>query len=289
MYKRILSLFVVFALFFSSSSNVFASSETEKRDYNIESRFVKELFLMDSTDIKSLSNNDSNQLFYKAFGVNAKTYPHEEVLLALEGLSNFYKIQQNSKSNSINLMAAKANSSTKGNISYSQNKGLAWVRDTSSNKSPLKLGEVISGVYTLEVDYVSYAEIAIILAASADKNYFNELVEQVALGASSSTMTAIVAAQLGLTGLPVTITSVAVGAVVGVGWSWLKTIDRNNMFKCWEKMKKNQFVKVSYVTASNMVNKTYSAYTPSKSVFTNPYPGTYGTWYTNKYGYLYKL
>jgi hypothetical protein len=180
-----------------------------------------------------------------------------------------------------------AASSTTSDKTYYGSIGLAWVRDTTSSGTPLTLGEILSGVYTLEVDYISWKTAATILAASSDYDIYEDLVGQVASGASGTVLGAIVCSALGITGTPATITSAIVGIAVSFGWSWLDNIDRDNMYECFEDMDEDEYMKVQFMWASDMVNKFYTSYSPSSYTFENPFPGTYGTWYTGTYGYLY--
>ena len=139
----------------------------------------------------------------------------------------------------------------------------------------------------MEVDYISWETAATILAASSDYDVYEDLAEQVAVGASGTALGAIVCTALGITGAPATIASGVVGVVVAFGWSWLSNLNRANMYDCFETMDKDDFMKVQFMYASNMVNRFYTEYTPSSYTFENPFPGTYGTWYTGSYGYLY--
>lgn len=114
------------------------------------------------------------------------------------------------------------------------------------------------------------------------------MTELLATGATGAALGTCICKALDISGVPATVSSVAVGAVVGLGWNWLKKLDRSNMYNCFKKMNKNQYLKVQFLWSSNVVNKCYSRVTKTSTI-ENPYPGTYGTWHKNKYGYLYRL
>jgi hypothetical protein len=46
---------------------------------------------------------------------------------------------------------------------------------------------------------------------------------------------------------------------------------------------KNQYMKVKFMWSSNMVNKIYSTVNRTTTI-SDPFPGTYGDWYRDKYG-----
>lgn len=186
---------------------------------------------------------------------------------------------------------------TLNNLSACSSPGVSWVRATQSGYSPLTFGEILSGCYTLEVDYISWDYAAVVLAASSSYNVFEDLTEQLAIGASSTVLTALVCTALGISASGITITSLIVGAVVGVGWNILSKLDRSNMYTVFQNMTKSKMMKVQFMWASNMVNKIYSVYSPTYYITTsgsyiyqniaNPFPVMYGSWRTGTIGYLY--
>jgi|GEM_PF-5411600 len=105
---------------------------------------------------------------------------------------------------------------------------------------------------------------------------------------ASTAIGAYIASVLGLATAPATITGAIVGVAVGFGWDWMKSIDRSRMYNSFSSMGKTQYLKVQFMWASNMVNKFYTAIAKG-SYAPNPFLGTFGDWYGNKYGYLYKL
>jgi hypothetical protein len=157
------------------------------------------------------------------------------------------------------------------------------VRDTT--KSPLTLGEILFGVYTLEVDWLTYETVAIILAASADDNIYSELVDAVATNLAPATITAIICAVLGVPTIP-TITSIAVGTVVSLGWNYLRKIDRANMYDCWTTMNNMYMMEVKFMYANGWLNRICTRKYRTVWIY-NPFPGTYGYWHKDKYGILY--
>lgn len=291
---KILSFILVLSMSISMAVPAFAA---ERNPYSVEGKYVQELIDLDKEQIKALSIKEAEVLFEKAFSVQTDDYTEDEIRLGLDGLAfglKFQKAMDEIKatvetqpsypsSNSIIMPL-----STTGSVQYSGNIGVAWVRDTTSGHSPLTLGEILSGTYTLEVDFLTWDTAAAILAASANYNAFQDLAELVATGAAGTALSAYICSVLGITGGPATITSVAVGAVVGLGWNWLKNIDRSRMYDCFAGMNKskNQYMKVQFMWSSNMVNKFYSTISKTSSI-SNPFSGKYGDWYKDRYGYLY--
>lgn len=266
------------------------AAEATTDPYSIEAAYVEELVELTDEEIAALSESEARELFEKAFPVSSEEFSESEVRTVLDGWAFALKFQtfMNLAAQTDATRATNA-SSTTANKTYYGSIGLAWTRDTTSSGSPLTLGELLSGVYTLEVDYISWDTASTILAASSDYDVFEDLKEQVAIGASGTTLGAIISAALGLTGTPAVVTSAAVGIAVSFGWNWLTSIDRANMYNCFEDMGRNDYMKVQFMYASNMVNRIYTEYTPSSHTFENPFPGTYGEWHTGTYGYLYSL
>lgn len=297
-FKKFTAILLVLCMSLTLPATAFAA-EISVDPYSVEAIYVEELVTMTAEEIAALPEAAARELFEEAFPVSSDEFSESDVRLALDGWAFALKFQTMmsmvAQAESLNADASvggevaeiAATSSTTANKTYYGSVGLAWVRDTTSSGSPLTLGEILSGVYTLEVDYISWETAATILAASSDYDVYEDLAEQVAVGASGTALGAIVCTALGITGAPATIASGVVGVVVAFGWSWLSNLNRANMYDCFETMDKDDFMKVQFMYASNMVNRFYTEYTPSSYTFENPFPGTCGTWYTGSYGYLY--
>lgn len=296
--KKFLSAFLALIMIFSISAPAFAANkgDTTVDPYTIEGQYVQELVDLSEDEITELSLEDASTLFEEAFSVSALDYSEDEIRLALDGLSfglkfqnDMNKIKENVEYESYD-PTAPTTFSTKSGKYYTGSVGVAWTRDTTSGHSPLTLGELLSGTYTLEVDYITVDTASSILASSADYNSYKDLAELVAVGAASSVLTNKVVAILKLAGWKATIASVAVGTAVGFGWNWLKNIDRSRMYDVFTTMDKSaskkDIMKVQFMWSGNMVNKFYTKMTRTNTL-PNPFPDMYGTWYTNKYGYLY--
>lgn len=300
--KRIFCVLFMFALLSMSEKMAMASisidvgSGANEDLYAIEGQYVPELVEMEQETLDRMSIEEASRLFEKAFHVDSAGFSEKEIRMGVNGLSFALRFQGfiETFDNSIQLDSLPARNRAKAvpaedGCRYSGSKGVAWVRKTSTGYSPLTLGEILSGVYTLEVDYLTWDTVAAMLAASADYNAFKDLAELVAVGAGGAALAKAICTLLGITaGAIPTITSVAVGAVVGLGWNWLKSIDRSNMYKAFKKMSnaKTQYMKIQFLWASDMVNKCYSI-VPKTEVIPNPFPGICGEWFTNRYGYMY--
>lgn len=296
--KKLISLTLVATMLMGMSTTAFASETNAPADsidpYTIESQYVQELVDISTDDLDALSLSEASALFEEAFSVPAENYTEDEIRLVLNGLSFGLKFQNDmdavkevTEHESYNPNAR----STTSSKSYSGNVGVAWVRDTTSGHSPLTLGELLSGTYTLEVDYITLDTAASILASSASYDSFSELASAVGASVASTVLTNKIIAILNLgSGWKATVASVAVGTAVGLGWTWLQKVDRSRMYDVFTTMdssaKKSNMMKVQFMWSGNMVNKFYTKINTSKTL-PNPFPGTYGDWYTNKYGYLY--
>lgn len=287
-FKKCLSLLLAIVLCMGTTITAFAAEERDP--YTIEGHYVEELVQLNEEELANLPLKQAETLFEEAFSVPADNYTEDEIRLGLDGLSfglKFQLIMDEIKKTADTEPSYPAKTrSTTGSVSYSGDIGVAWVRDTTSGHSPLTLGEILSGTYTLEVDFITWDTAAAILASSASYDAFKDLVELVGTGAAGSALGAYICSVLGITGAPATVASVAVGAAVGLGWNWLKSIDRSNMYDCFKGMSKNQYMKVQFMWSGNMVNKFYTTVSKGRSI-SNPFPGTYGDWYKNDFGYLY--
>lgn len=297
-FKKLVSLTLVATMLMGMSTTAFASeinTPAETIDpYTIESQYVQELVDISIDDLDALSLSEASILFEEAFSVPADNYTEDEIRLVLNGLSFGLKFQNdmNAVKEVTEYEAYNPNTrSTTSNKYYSGNVGVAWVRDTTSGHSPLTLGELLSGTYTLEVDYITLDTAASILASSANYDSFSELASAVSASVASTVLTNKIIAILDLgTGWKATVASVAVGTAVGLGWAWLQKVDRARMYDVFTTMDsstaKSNMMKVQFMWSGNMVNKFYTKIDTTTSL-PNPFPGTYGDWYTNKYGYLY--
>ena len=296
--KKMLCLILVGTLTLGTSTAVLANEKEELASidpYTIEGEYVQKLVDINEDSLSKLSLKEASELFEEAFEVPASSFSEEEIRLALDGLSFGLKFQNDMQMIKLNEEYEPSYSpnvrSTTGNKSYSGNVGVAWVRDTTSGHSPLTLGEILSGSYTLEVDYITLDTAASILASSASYDSYSDFVQALAVNATATALTNKIIRVLGLaSGWKATVASIAVSTAVGCGWNWLQKIDRSRMYDCFSTMDgsaaKRDMMKVQFMWASNMVNKFYTKMSKT-TVLPNPFPGTYGDWYTNKYGYLY--
>lgn len=278
--RKILSLVLALSFIISMSTSAIAAETIDP--YNINSNYVQELVDINCDEFSTMPIEKAHILFEKAFNVPATTYTEDNIRTAIEGLSIALKMQVLNQTQAL----ARAASTTSDTYYYGS-VGVAWVRDTTKKGSPLTLGEILSGTYTLEVDYITWDTAASILAASANYNAYQDLVELVATGATGTALGACVTSILGLTGAPATIASLAVGVAVSFGWNWLKNIERSRMYDCFEQMSKSQLMKVQFMWSSNSVNKLFSTYTASSNKIENPFPGICGEWKRDTCGHLY--
>ena len=293
LFKKFLCLVLIGIFTLTSSLTAFATEvQNEIDSYTIEGKYVKELVDLSADEIIELSLSDAKVLFEEAFIVPADNYTEDEIRLVLDGLAFGLKFQEYKEEARKAIESKSTNSfesfSTTDNTTYSGSIGVSWIRDTRSGKSPLTLGEILSGTYTLEVDYLTWDTASAILAASANYNAFQDLVELVLTGATGTALSAYICSVLGITGGPATVTSLAVGTAVGFGWNWIRSVDRSRMYNCFVDMNKskNQYMKVQFMWSSNMVNRFYSTVSKTCTI-TNPFPGTYGDWNKDTYGYMY--
>lgn len=293
--KKLLSLFMVCVMVLGMNMTVFASNgnnSSQTDPYTIEGQYVDELVELTAEEISELSLEDAKALFQKAFLVSANDYSEDEIRLALDGLAFGLKFQKDMEAvkavteHESAYQPVGARSST-GNKYYTGEIGVAWVRDTTSGHSPLTLGEILSGTYTLEVDYITWDTAASILTASLNESAFDQLVNYVGSNAAGTVIGNYIVKALGLKGKVAVVTTVVIGAAVAKGWDWFRHFDRDRMNTCFQDMvEEDHLMKVQFMWASDMVNRLYTNVTKSNTI-SNPFPGTYGDWYTDKYGYLY--
>lgn len=286
--KRLISFLVVLSMVLSTSATAFAQQKQDP--HNIVGHYVEELVLMSEEELANLSSIEVASLFEEAFQVSSSHYSEDEMRLGLDGLSFGLKFQ--SAVDILNAAQAKNASSTygaqptTGGQYYSGKIGVAWTRDTSSGRSPLTLAEIFSGTYTLEVDFLTWDTVATILAASTSYNVFQDITESIVLGASEAALSAKICSILNLKGITEAIAALAISAVITMGWNWLRSLDRAAMLKCFEKMSHNQYMRVQFMWAADMVNRFYSTI-PKTSVIPNPFPGFYSDWRIDKFGVYY--
>lgn len=284
---KIMSFILLLSLSFSLAIPALA----ERDPYSATGKYVQELVDLDNEQLKALSIEEAGVLFEKAYSVQAEDYTEDEIRHGLDGLAfalKFQKAMDEIKAAETQQLSVSPMSDLSNFRSYSGDVGIAWIRDTTSGHSPLTLAEVLSDTYTLEVDYITWDTAATILAASASYNTFSDLLQLFAVGAGGTALGNVIISALGLTGVPATVASVAVGAVVGLGWDWLKSVDRSRMYDTFMTMNKskNQYMKVEFMYSNHKVSKIYSLISKTSSV-PNPFPGMWGDWKDNKFGYLY--
>ena len=139
--------------------------------------------------------------------------------------------------------------------SYTGTKGVAWVRDTTSAGSPLTLGEAFSGVYTLEVDYVTYYQAVSIYALGSDYSFFNSVKNAATTAIASS----LICAKLKLppdAAIPAT----AISFAVSLGWDLVSALDRSAMNNAIQDMTYTSLMRVDFVTSNNMVVRCYEVF-----------------------------
>lgn len=289
--KKIMSLLLAVIMALSIPCTAFATEAEPLYDpYTIEASFVQDLVDLSQEEIAALPLNEAKELFEDAFSVSADHYTEDEIRMVLDGLGYGFKFQvvmdevrATSDYEAVNPMQR----STTGNKYYTGDIGVAWVRDTTSGHSPLTLGEILSGVYTLEVDYLTWSTASSIITASLNESAFQQLVNYVGSGATGAVIGQFIVNKLGLKGKVAWVATVAVGAAVAKGWDWFRHFDRDNMNEALQDMDQyDDLMKVEFMWASNMVNRFHTVITRTNTI-TNPFPGTYGTWHTNEYGYLY--
>lgn len=146
---KIMSLVLILSLSISMTMPAFA---VEDDPYSIESRYVQELIDLDEEQIKALSIEEAKVLFEKGFSVQVNNYTEDEIRLALDGLAFSLKFQE-AMAEIKEVIETQPSSpfsnsivtpfSTTGSVQYSGNIGVAWIRDTTSGRSPLTLGEIL--------------------------------------------------------------------------------------------------------------------------------------------------
>ncbi len=290
MSKKIISLVLAIVICFSNGASAFAVER--QNPYDVEAQYVEELVSISDEELDKLNLKEAKALFEEAFQVSAENYSEDEIRLALDGLSFGLKFEsrmneiKDSGIVEIEPVPASTRSTTSGKT-YSGDVGVAWIRDTTKGHSPLTLGEILSGTFTLEVDYLTWDSVASILAASASYSAFKDLTELTAEGAGGGVLGAYISKLLKLKGSPASIAVTVVGIALGFGWNWLQKIDRARMHDYFSHMSKNQYMKVEFMWSSNAVNKLYTNVSKTKTI-PNPFPGKYGDWHIDRYGYYYR-
>lgn len=293
LFKKFLCFSLVTTLVLGSSLTAFANEEEYISDpYTIEGQYVQELVDFSAEKITALPLSEAKTLFEKAFIVSADNYSEDEIRLGLDGLAFGLKFQTDMEEIKAIIETEPAykpvdSRSFAGDKYYAGNIGVAWTRDIRNGYSPLTLGEILSGTYTLEVDYITWNTAATILTASLNQSSFNQLVNYVGSSATGTVIGSYIVKALGLKGKIAVVSSVIVGAAVAKGWDWYRSIDRDNMNNCFQRMdQNNQLMKVQFKWSGNMVNKIYTTI-PKSTTMSNPFPGTYADWHVDQYGYMY--
>ena len=289
--KKFAALFLSLIMLFTLSVPAFAAEPDATYDpYSIDAHYVQELVDLSQEEIAALPLEQAKELFEKAFSVSANDYTEDEVRLVLDGLGYGFKFEifmdEVRATTDYEVIDPTLRSST-GNYYYTGDIGVAWVRDTTSGHSPLTLGEILSGTYTLEVDYLTWSTASSIITASLNESAFNQLVNYLGSGATGAVIGKFIVDKLGLKGKVAWVATVAVGAAVAKGWDWFRHFDRDNMNNTLQDMDQyDDLMKVQFMWSSNMVNRFHTNITRTNTI-TNPFPGTYGTWHKDSYGYLY--
>lgn len=292
--KRLTALVLAFVCAICIVPNGSIQAAVIERDpYSIKGRFVPELVNLTKEEIYELPYSEASTLFEKAFNVRASNYNEKEVRVALDGLCYAFKHQINARksSSSHTSLSTKGVSSQIVGIPYSGDVGVAWVRDTTDGKSPLSLGEILSGTYTLEVDFLTWDSAALILVESMDKNNLDELIKIASSTTATTAATAIICYLLDMSMSEISpITGAALSIAIGFDWSMLDKIDKTAMRNCFLEMnkRKNQYMKVELTWTPYTVERRYSKITKDTTI-ANPFKGKYGFWYKDRYGYLGEL
>lgn len=168
--KKIVSFLLVLSMIWAISATAFAQQKQDPN--NIVGHYVEELVIMSDEELASLSLVEASLLFEKAFHVSSNSYSEDEIRMGISGLSFGLKFQSAMDlfrtAQEENIYSPCGVQPTTGGQYYSGKIGVAWTRDTSSDRSPLTLAEIFSGTYTLEVDFLTWDTAATILAASAE-------------------------------------------------------------------------------------------------------------------------
>ncbi len=272
--KRALSVFLAFMLTLTCLP---ATSLAAPDPYKVSANHVQELVDLDADSIASLSLADVSNLFGQAFNVSSDIYTEEQIRSAVQGLSFALKAER---------LRGIVASSTQDGTTYDGDVGLAWIRDTV--ESPLTLGEILAG-YTLEVDYLCWETVATLLATSSSEVNFLHFLELLLVGASGAELGAAVVEALKLTGITANIATLVVATACAFGWDYLKSIDRQNMQRCFSDMSQSDMMEVhfAYTPSIGMVTKIYSCFQADEGYIENPFPTKYGEWRFNEYACLY--
>lgn len=280
--KKFICSFLSLVIIFSLTTSAFGYDAANEYDpARIDAQYVQELVDLKQEEIAALPLEQAEQLFEKAFNVSAKDYTENEIRMVLDGLGYGLKFQiyTNVANTFFNVRSVKGHS-----VGYYGDIGVAWTRDTS--KSPLTLQELLSGMYTLEVDYLTWESAASILTASISQSTFDKLADLVATGVSSTVLGNFIATSLELTGTSVSVASVVASVVIGFGWDWLRNLDRNSMLSVFQAMSHTNKLKVEFMWTSNAVTRIYTSI-PKTNIIANPYPDVYSDWTIDTYGILY--
>lgn len=297
MFKKWLKKLICIALAgittLGTSLTALASENTPVDPSNVYATTIDELADMSRETIDALSTEEIDGYFEGAFSVDADDYSYEQKLSAVEAVSLVGQFQE--ATNQSNSMVRATSATTEALSSYTGKKGVAWVRDT--NSSPLTLAEAVSGVYTLEVDYVTYYQAVTIYALGSDFDFFNSVKN----AATTAIAASLICSKLNLPANAV-IPATAISFGVSLGWDVLSTLDRTAMSNVIQDMEYTSLVRVDFITANNYVTIGYECFDlPSSDVtwesssdcfkYNNiPNPtGKYGNWHTDEIGYLYSF
>ncbi|GMQ56295.1 hypothetical protein AN1V17_06880 [Vallitalea sediminicola] len=243
--------------------------------------------------VKDLSEDELNKYFKDVFNVNPNEFTYEDKVTGVEAAALLSGIQKFNNMRFFDSSYERVYTTSRSAINdcdYTGSKGLAWVRDTTKDGTPLSLGEILSGVYTLEVDFLPHVAATTIYALGSDYNLF----VSVKNAATTAIASALICKKFDV---KAAIPGAVISFAVSMGWDLLNALDRDAMKDVLLSMDASDLMKVDFVTSSNMVTKCYSKYTTevewidSDKCFKyldieNP-TGKSGNWYGGQPGYLY--
>ncbi|GMQ61777.1 hypothetical protein [Vallitalea maricola] len=287
--KKILTVFLMAIIILNTSAISYAKAPIDLNEIyaNVDANLN-----LTVEQVEGLSEDELNQYFKEVYSVDPSEFTYEDKMTAVEAAALLSGIQRFNSMRSFDSSYERVytTKSAINNCNYTGSKGLAWVRDTTKDGSPLSLGEILSGVYTLEVDFLPYTAAATIYALGSDYNFFVSVKNAAGTAAAS----ALICSKLKI---EATIPAAVISFAVSMGWDILNALDRDAMKDVLLSMDASDLMKVDFVTANKIVTKCYSKYTTevewidSEKCFKyldieNP-TGKSGNWYGGQPGYLY--
>ncbi len=283
--KKCFSFFLALVLCVSLVTPAFATEPSKHFYDNTPANYVQELVDLSDDDIDALSSADVVRLFTLAFdNVPTSLFSESEMRSIISALSYGLKWTSNRVSQ------RSSSVSTSSSHYYNGNKGIAWIRDT--DKSPFTLGELAGGFYSLEYDFITPETIYSIIAAGTSKTNFEKLADAVLSNVSSDQMTSIIkkiliSAGISLSGsIPLIATSV-VSTILGFGYTWVSTADRDSLLKMAQTATNSQYIRIEFMYNQNSNMVTRIATYVSRGNLANPSSDKYGFWYPGQYAINY--